>query len=470
MSTKFSRRDFIRNSGAATAGFLASAAFRNREQPARPPDGDRILITGAIVVTMDNELGNYESADILIEEGHISEISEQIEQQAGMDVVDASGQIIMPGFVDTHRHMWQGALRNILPNGRLSDYMRVVTGEGRAVFRPQDARIGNLITALSAIDSGITTVLDWSHIGNSPAHTDAAIRGLRESGIRGVYAYGTGSDTPENRFPNDLGRIQDEFFSDDDSLITLALGAGINRGQWELAREHDVRISVHVNGTGDLLPLSDVIGPDLTCIHCCNLLDEEWQLLADRGAGVSISSPVEMIMGHGIPPIQQTLDYGIAPSLSVDVETTVPSNMFTQMRSVYTLQRMQVLARERNGEDNLPDLLTADEMLTFATINGARHNGLDDITGSLTPGKKADLIMLSADSINIAPLNNVFGAIVMGMDRANVEMVMIDGSIKKWQGKLMHDGIEEVFKEAEESREFIYSEADWNRSEMLFKS
>jgi len=470
MVKRISRKDFIRNSSSAAAGILASSAFSRSQAVSPAPDGDRILIKGAIVVTMDDELGNFESADLLIEDDRITEIAEQIDYESGMERVDANGYIVMPGFVDTHRHMWQGALRNSLPNGRLSDYMRVITGEGRNVFRPEDAKIGNLVTALSAIDSGITTALDWSHIGNSPNHTDAAIHGLRESGIRGVYAYGTGSDTPENRFPEDLPRIREQFFSDNDSLLTLALGAGINHQQWELARDHGARISVHVNGTGDLLPLSDEIGPDVTCIHCCNLLDEEWELLADRGAGVSISSPVEMIMGHGIPPIQQTLDYGIPPSLSVDVETTVPSNMFTQMRSIYTLQRMQILTRERDGEENLPELLTADQLLTYATVNGARCNGLDEITGSLTPGKKADLIMLSTDSVNISPINNIFGAIVMGMDRANVEMVMINGSIKKWNGSLVYDQLDELLAEAEASREYIYTEAGWNRSDMLFST
>lgn len=219
---------------------------------------------------------------------------------------------------------------------------------------------------------------------------------------------------------------------------------------------------MHVNGTGDLLPMAELIDPDLTCIHCCNLLDEEWQLLADKGAGVSISAPVEMIMGHGIPPIQQTLDYGIPPSLSVDVETTVPSNMFTQMRSIYTLQRMQILARERDGEENLPDLLTAKDVLRFATRNGALHNGLDEITGTITPGKKADLIMLSKDSINIAPVNNVYGAIVMGMDRANIFMVMVNGSIKKWNGEILYDQLDTVQSRARESQRYIYDKAGWS--------
>ena len=457
----FSRKEFLKNSGAATAGLLASPFFNREPKTAPPPNQDKLLFKGGVVLTMDDDIGDFETADILVDGDEIRDIAPHIEADADSEVIDCSNRIIMPGFVDTHRHMWQGCLRNILPNGLLSDYMRVVTGEGRAVFRPEDAYIGNIVTALSALDAGITTVLDWSHIGNSPEHSDAAIRGMKESGIRGVYAFGTGSAGPERRFPEDIRRLRTEHFSSDDQLQTLALGAGIDREQWELAREVGARISVHVNGTGDLLPMAELLGPDVTCIHCCNLLDEEWQHLADKGAGVSISAPVEMIMGHGIPPIQQTLDFGIPPSLSVDVETTVSSNMFTQMRSIYTLQRMQILARERNGEENLPDLLTAKEVLRFATRNGALHNGLNEITGTITPGKKADLIMLSKDSINVAPVNNVYGAVVMGMDRANISTVMVNGSIKKWNGELLFDQPDTVQNSAMESQRYIYEKTGW---------
>lgn len=413
---------------------------------------------------MDDEIGDFETADILIEDDHIKEIAPEIEAGSDVEIVNASNHIVMPGFIDTHRHMWQGALRNILPDGRLGDYMNIVTGQARDVFRPEDAYIGNLITALSALDSGVTTVLDWSHIGNSPEHTNAAIEALREAGIRSVYAFGSGSSTPDNLFPEDIHRLRNEHFTTDDQLLTLALAAGINRSQWELAREVGARISVHVNGTGDLLPLSDHIGPDVTCIHCCNLLEKEWLLLADKAAGVSISAPVEMIMGHGVPPIQQTLDYEIITSLSVDVETTVPSNIFSQMRSILTLQRMQLLSRERDGEENLPVLLTACEVLKFATLNGAIHNGLENRTRSLTPGKKADLIMLSADSINIMPVNNAYGAVVMGMDRANIKMVMVNGSIKKWKGKILYNRLDEIREEAFSSNQYIYEQTGWEKN------
>ncbi len=436
---------------------FAMGAASGRDMSSPVPTGKRFVLREGIVLTMDDELGDFEQADVLVEDGIIKEVNEFINTDAVE--IDARGHIVMPGFVDTHRHMWQGCLRNILPNGRLTDYMRVVQGQARPQFTPDDAYIGNLVSALGALDAGITSILDWSHVSNTPYHSDEAVRALNDSEIRAVYAYGSGDNTPENRHPEDIRRIQSEFFNGDNNLLTLALATGLNREHWQLARDLGVRITVHVNGTGDLLPISDIIAPDVTLIHCCNLLDEEWQLLANKGVGVSIASPVEMIMGHGIPPIQQTLDYGISTSLSLDVETTVPGDMFSQMQSVFTLQRMQLLDRERSGEENLPELLKAKEVLHFATINGAIHNGLIDVTGSLTPGKQADIIMLKGDHINTAPLNNAYGAVVTGMGRSNVEMVMVNGEIKKWDGLLVRDDLEEITERASVSRRGILERA-----------
>ncbi|MDG5767100.1 amidohydrolase family protein [Balneolales bacterium ANBcel1] len=451
-----SRKDFLIGAGAGIIlPFIPGSS--GSAQPNAVPNSGRYLLKGGTVLTMDDDLGDFDSADVLVEDGVISAVAASVNSDA--EVIDAAGHIVLPGFVDSHRHMWQGCIRNMLPDGLLSDYVRVVLGQARPVYRPDDAHIGTLISALGAIDAGVTTVLDWSHIGKSPAHTDAAVRGLRDSGIRALYAYGSGDATPENRYPDDLRRLRDEVIPPDDPLLTLALGAGINAGQWELARETGVRISVHVNGTGDLLPMTELLGPDVTCIHCCNLLDEEWELLAANRTGVSISSPVEMIMGHGIPPIQQTLDYGILPSLSVDVETTVPGNMFTQMQSVQTLQRMQILARDRAGESDLPDLLTAREILRFATVNGAIHNGLDHLTGTLTPGKQADIQMLSLGHINTMPVNSPYGAVVTGMDRTNVDMVMVAGDIKKWKGKLVRTDLDQIASQALRSRDGIFERA-----------
>ncbi len=454
------RKTFLTGTAALAAGWMAFGTSRSMgaDHPGTNPESDRILIKSGCVLTMDPGIGDFENADILISGSEISAILQEITPEDDMYIIDASDKIIMPGFVDTHRHMWQGSIRNILPDGLLGDYVQQILGI-REHYRPDDVYIGNLVSALGAINAGVTTVLDWSHIGNSPEHTDAAIDALRESGIRAVYGFGGGAAGPDNQFPDDIVRLRNTHFSSEDQLLTLALAGGLNESQWAIAREAGARISVHVNGTGQLLPFAELLGPDITCIHCPNLLDEEWELLAGSGASVSIAGPIEMQMGHGIPPIQQCLDYGITPSLSVDVETQMPGDMFTQMLSIFTLQRMQILSRQRAGEENLPELLTVRDVVEFATRQGAIDNGLGQVTGTLTPGKKADIVLLDTKRINVFPVNNAYGAIVHGCDTGNIDTVIIGGKIKKWQGELADADLDQILKQAAQSRDYVLKEA-----------
>jgi cytosine/adenosine deaminase-related metal-dependent hydrolase len=413
------------------------------------------LIKGGRVLSLDPKVGDFERADVLIDGTKIAMVQPNI--QASAKVVDASNMIVMPGFIDTHRHAWEAPLRNILPNGLLSDYTRDITGAARAMYRPQDAYIGDLVTALGAINAGVTTMLDWSHIGNSPEHTDAAIRGLQESGIRAVYAFGGGAPGPSNQFPRDIVRLRKQYFSSANQLLTLAMAAGLNPSDWAVAREVSAPITVHVNGANQLTPLAEALRSDVTLVHANNLTEAEWQLAAAKGVNVSIACPIEMEMGHGIPAIQQALDHGIRPSLSVDVETEMPGDFFTQMRSVFTVQRMLRLARERAGETNLPPLLTVKEVVEFATIEGAKDNGLEGKVGTLTPGKEADIIMLRADQINVVPVNNAYGAVVLGMDTSNVDTVFIAGKIMKAQGMLAGVDMSRIRRLLNQSREYLVS-------------
>jgi cytosine/adenosine deaminase-related metal-dependent hydrolase len=448
-----SRRDFLKTA-------LAGAAFAAAPQTSSS-GGAAVLLKGGRVLSLDPAVGDFDKGDVLIRGSKILSVQRDI--HASAKVIDASNMVIMPGFVDTHRHAWEAPLRSILPNGLLSDYTRDITGTARAAYRPEDAYIGDLVTALGAINAGVTTMLDWSHIGNSPEHTDAAIRGLRESGIRAVYAFGGGTPGPSNQFPQDIRRLRKQYFSTEDQLLTLAMAAGINPQDWAVAREVDAPITVHVNGDNQLLPIANAVRSDVTCVHANNLTEAEWQLVAKAGAHISIASPIEMEMGHGVPAIQKALDHGIRPSLSVDVETEMPGDLFTQMRSVFTLQRMQRLARERAGEKNLPPLLNVKEVVEFATIQGARDNRVDRRVGTLTPGKDADIIMLRTDQINVMPVNNGYGAVVLSMDTSNVDTVFIAGKMMKAQGKLLGVDMPRLSRLLRQSQEYLLSKTGLGR-------
>ena len=420
--TLVSRRGFLAaGAGAALAGAAASAGSPDDEHPQA---GRQILVRGGYVLTCDPALGELPGADLLVQDGRIAAVGARLEAAAEAFVLDATGLIVMPGFVDTHRHLWQGALRHALPDGTLQQYFDRIIGQVRPRLSPEDVYVGNLLSALGALHAGITTVLDWSHAGNSPAHSDAALEALRESGIRAVHAFGAGHAGPDNAWPRDLLRLRREQVPHDDGLVTLALAAGLNPADWALAREAAVPITSHVNGTGTLLPLAERMGPDNTYIHCCNLTAEEWRLIADTGGGVSIAGPVEMQMGHGVPPFQAALDHGVPLGLGNDVETSVPGEFFGQMRMALALQRMLVHDRARRGEPNLPPLMTVRDVLAMATLGGARVNHLADRTGSLSPDKQADFIVLRDDPTGDIDATRTLERVFVG----GIEIPMTDGA------------------------------------------
>jgi cytosine/adenosine deaminase-related metal-dependent hydrolase/ribose/xylose/arabinose/galactoside ABC-type transport system permease subunit len=433
------------------------------------PSG-RKLIQGGTVLTLDPELGDLVAGDVLVEGDRIVAVGPDL-ANGEVEVIDASGMIVMPGFVDSHRHIWEGLLRNIgtdVPLEGRTSYISFVLHKLAPAFRPEDAYIGNLVSALGAIDAGITTLLDWSHIQGSPAHTDAVIQALRDSGLRAVFAYGfPWWGKWEERQPSWFVRAATEHFSTKDQKLTLALAAPgpeftdfeVTRDHWKLARETDARITTHVGvgsygQDGKLQEFGEagLLGPDTTYIHCTTLNDTEIKMIVDTGGTVSLASPVEMMMGHGMPPIQKFLDRGLRPSLSVDVETNVPGDMFNQMRSVLTLQRAMASADGKTP-------VSTREVLSYATIEGARANGLDAKVGTLTPGKQADLILLRTDRMNVTPLNDAATAIVAGMDTGNVDTVLIGGRVMKRHGTLLHVDWPAVKRMAAESRDFVVAKS-----------
>jgi cytosine/adenosine deaminase-related metal-dependent hydrolase len=444
----------------------------------------RILIRGGTVITMDPQLGNFRQGDVLVEDTKIVAVGPALDV-ADAEVVDASGTVVMPGFVDTHRHMWEGILRNIgvdVPLEGDASYLAFILGTLAPVYRPEDVYAGNLVTAAGAINAGITTVLDWSHIQISPEHTDAAVRALQESGLRSVFAYGFpwfGDWNPSQ--PEWFQRAASTHFASKDQLVTLALAppgpeftpVETAQAHWELARSVDARITVHV-GVGSFgqhgkvaeLGRAGALGPDTTYIHCTTLSDEEVGMIVDTGGTVSLAVPVEMMMGHGMVPTQRFLDRGLSPSLSVDVETNVPADMFTQMQSAVSLQHALVFDRRLGGEENVPDAVTSRDVLRWATIEGARANGIDDRTGSLTPGKDADVILLRTDAVNVLPVNDPIGAVVMGMDTSNVDTVFVAGRALKRGGRLVGMDLARVSALAHESRDYVVSTSGFTPPEI----
>ena len=444
---------------------------------------DRLLLQGGFVISMDRDIGDIAKADVLIEGDSIAAVGPDL----GVDdaqVLDVAGRIVMPGFVDTHRHTWESAIRGSAPNATLDDYFVEILDTFAPEYRAEDVYASNLAGALECINAGITTLVDWSHINNTPEHPDAAIRGLQEAGIRAQYAYGSANTSladywfeSEKIIPrDDVRRIRDTYFSSDDGLLTLALatrGPGfckdpVVREEWTLARDLGIPITVHVAmgrlagrfGMIKQLNDMDLLGPDTTYIHCCYLSDEEWQMLADTGGTVSIAPLVEMQMGHGSPPTGRALQAGLRPSLSIGVVTTVPGDMFTQIRAAFGSEREHVCGFAWQADTAIPEgTVTARKMLEMATVNGAHVAGVEDRTGSLTPGKKADVIVIDATAPNVAPLIDPVAAVTLSADVSNVEMVIINGEIRKRDFKLTA-GWDRARRLVEESRSYLVGQVE----------
>jgi 5-methylthioadenosine/S-adenosylhomocysteine deaminase len=436
---------------------------------------DRTLLKGGTVLSLDPDVGNFAKGDVLIEGSKIAAIGEDLDA-GDAEVIDASNTVVMPGFVDTHRHIWEGILRNIGTDVPLEgdvSYLAFILNTLAPVYRPEDAYAGDLVSAVGAIDAGVTTLLDWSHIQATPDHSEAVIQALQDSGLRAVFAYGN----PWWKAPDDdqddwFRAVAANHFTSKDQLLTLAYAApgpeftplDVAAAQWEMAREVDARITTHV-GVGSFgkfdkvgeLGRAGVMGPDTTYIHCTTLNDDEIQMIVDTGGSVSLACPVEMMMGHGMPPTQRFLDRGLEPSLSVDVETNVPNDMFTQMRSVISLQHALVFDAKLSGAENVPEQVTTRDVLRWATIEGAKANGLEAKTGSLTPGKEADVITLRTDRINVLPVNDPIGAVVWGMDTGNVDSVFIAGKAKKRNGALVGFDLAKIAELAYASRDYVVS-------------
>jgi len=497
-----SRRDFLKASTAtavAAAGlnlFNAppAAAHDDDRDDDHPRDsgrlGRRYVIRGGHVMSMDPAVGDFVKADVLVVGKKIRAVRPNIHASDAGEI-DARGKVVMPGFVDTHHHLFETGLRSFLADGLLFpdgaphgviNYFQYILGTFAPVYRPRDVYINTLFGSLSQLDAGVTTVHDISQIHYSRRHSDAQIKALADSERRAVFGYFEGAradlqgSPPGATYPQDARRIKRQFFSSSDQLMTMTMGGEIYlqpapqvyTESWTIGRELNIPIAAHIVGSFGMQPEFDAIatgqravrfGPDNLFIHMTGMSDVGWQAVKDAGAGVSLAVPIEMNMRHGMPPILKTLEMGIQPSLSVDVEVTLTADMFTQMRTTMALQRMFVNQAWLDGLPTPPnELLTTRDVLRMATMEGAKDLKLDHKIGSLTPGKEADIIILDP-GINAFPINVVPGAVVSLMERNNVETVIVAGKVRKWKGRLLDVDLRGLRRELENSRDRIFSAA-----------
>jgi 5-methylthioadenosine/S-adenosylhomocysteine deaminase len=398
----------------------------------------RTLLKGGCVLTLGARSPNLRLGDVLIEDTVVAEVGVGLRARDA-EQVDATDTIVMPGFVDTHRHAWTSLFRNLGDHASAGSTPGPTAGPGDH-FRSEDIYAATLIGLLGAAEAGITTVVDWSHLRVDDDLAGAALQAHADAGLRSVLVIGpdgTRDRDATSATRQHMARLTDAA----GTLTTIAFGAVLPEatdvdevaGAWRLARELGVRIHIHGrserSGRGVIAALAErqLLGEDVTLVHRSEVDDADLDAIESSGASVSLSPSSEMASGPGSPPIQQLIDHGIRPGLGIDDERVAPGDMFAQMRATISLQHATVFDRKLAGKAGLPRLMSTRDVIRFATVDGARVAGVGRETGSIEPGMQADIILLRTDRPNIFPINDPIGAVVWGMDTSNVDHVFVAG-------------------------------------------
>jgi cytosine/adenosine deaminase-related metal-dependent hydrolase len=389
----------------------------------------KTLLRGGCVLTLGQRTANLKRGDVLIDGDVIAEVGPSVRARDA-ETIDATDTIVMPGFVDTHRHASTALFRN------LGEVRGSGTPFDAATVSPDDVYAATLIGLLGAAEAGITTVVDWSDATADDERMRAALQAHADSGLRTVLVRpntgGAGTGGP---------RTGIAFGS------TLRPGSDVDdvADEWTRARGSGLRIHVHpgpmgsARGEAARLGERGLLGQDVTLVHRTELDDADVEAISSSEAAVSLSPPSEMAGGFGPPPIQQLIDRGIRPGLGVDDERVAPGDMFAQMRATISVQHATVFDRKLAGKAGLPKLMGTRDVIRHATIDGARVAGLGGVAGSIERGMQADVIVLRADRPNIFPVNDPIGAVVWGMDTSNLDWVLVGGRVVMRGGVLEAD-------------------------------
>jgi len=435
--------------GAAAAPATAEAA-RGRHRHHR-----EYVVTGAYVLSMDPDVGDLPEGDVHVRDGEIVAVGRNL--SAGGARIDGRGTVAMPGLVDTHWHLWTTLYRSMSSSSPETAYFALNVANGVRCL-PSDLFHGTRLGLVDALNTGITTVHDWAHNLRSPEHADGNLRAHREIGLRGRFSYGTPQGHPGTELIDldDIARVKSEWF-DGGLLPLMHLGlAGrppgfvqepVFRPEYDAARELGIPVSYHANSTraqGALgmirqLGEQDMLTSDTQLIHALYTTAEERATVVETGASVSISPWSELLIGYGVTPVAEMEDSGMLLSLSVD---TMP---LTGTADLWSVARLTTGLLRGQAEQELA--VNTRRILEMATIDAARSLGLGDVVGSLTPGKRADLILVRTDDVATAPRTDVPNLLALAAGAENVDTVIVDGRIRKRHGELVDIDEQRVVRE-----------------------
>ncbi|RBY90834.1 amidohydrolase family protein [Blastococcus sp. TF02A-26] len=444
--------------------------------PARP-----IVLRGGTVLPMDDAGSVLVGADVLVVDGRIAAVGTALDVPEGTQEIDASGGIVMPGMIDTHRHMWQTAMRGYGADWTLTQYFVWYYLEHGKKFRPQDIAAGNRLAAIESLDAGVTTTVDWSHNLQSVEHAEAALDALRSTPGRFVFAYGNIQAGPwewtaDPAVRSFLERLRDE--RDDMMGVQIAFDvtgdpAFPEKAAFEVARELGLPVTTHAgvwgatNDTG-IQQMYDggFMTPETTYVHASTLTRDSYQRIAATGGSISVATESECSAGQGHAPTEQVLTYGIPVSLSMDTSVWWSGDMFSAMRATLNADRMsEHMDAHLKGETITHLRLRARDVVQWCTRGGAHTIGRSGDLGRLEVGHEADVVLIKNDASPVSfPLLNPFGHVAFQAQRGDVHTVLVDGRIVKSEGKLVGVDLAAVRRELEDTISYLQGEigeAEW---------
>lgn len=467
----FNRRRFLRTAALGVINLTGSgnplttlaANIPVRGLPARR----EFIVRNVYVMTMSSKLRDLARGDVHVCNGEIIAVGRSL-SAPNAELINGQGMIVLPGLIDTHWHMWNTLLRSMAGDQKEHGYFPTSESLGK-VFTPEDMYEGVRLAAAEAIFSGITTVHDWNHNIRKPAYADAALQALTDAGIRARFSYGyyQGQPFEEMTRLDDLARVQREWFANSSSsLLTLGFASRgtecspqINHQEWRTVRQMGIPISVHANSSPqwtneiEYFYKENMLGRDIQVIHAISSTPAEIEMLAKTGTSVSLSPYTEMRAGFGFPKTSELLAAGVVVCLSVDT-TALSGNadMFSVMKAIQNIENARA-----QDEFKLPPR----RVLKLATIDGARALGIANRTGSLEPGKRADLILVSTRNVNIGVITDAAHLLVEAAQPANVDTVIVDGRILKRHGQLIGFDLDGIIDQANGSLRTVRQRANW---------
>jgi 5-methylthioadenosine/S-adenosylhomocysteine deaminase len=461
------RRRFANLVGATALSAVSAPALVRQsfaQGTATPVVRGHYLIKNGAVISVDPLRGVLPRGDVHVHDGRIEAIGPDL-QVAGAEVIDATDMIVMPGFVDTHHHMWSALGRNFIRDGLGYFQAKAATS---SLFQPDDFYNSVMLALVEMANAGITTVHNWSHNTRTPAHADAELRAHRESMLRARYAYGHIDAMPRNQLLDytDIDRVQREYFASGaafDGLVTFGVNLrGLSQSDepvyledMKLALTRGLKVAIHAGQAPPNRVIAEDyekqgwLGPNLLICHYLPASDADAAAMARTKTPLSFSPHSEFRLGVAGDPrvaLLRMRRHGVLISLSFDATSIAPLNMFENMRLVWNTA---IPWRGTPTEKDPP--VGFREVIEMATLNGAKALGLGDITGSLTVGKRADIILIRGNDINVAPVAEIETTVVQSATPANVDTVLVDGRIVKRGGKVVAYDVEKIVRQAKAS-------------------